>query len=122
MEDPMFQLNRYRGREPLGSEPDPRFSFANERTALAWLRTGLGCIACAVALDHLAQMNAALTVALAITLAILGAACGLQAWAGWTAAERALRLQRPLPRSRTHLAVALGIVLVAVAAAIGLSL
>jgi putative membrane protein len=25
----------------VGSEPDPRFTFANERTFLAWARTGL---------------------------------------------------------------------------------
>ncbi len=33
-----------------GSEPDPRFSFANERTLLAWVRTGLALLAGGVAL------------------------------------------------------------------------
>ncbi|MFC7446534.1 YidH family protein [Rhodococcus daqingensis] len=28
-----------------GDDPDPRFTLANERTYLAWVRTGLGLIA-----------------------------------------------------------------------------
>ena len=35
----------------LGTEPDPRFSLANERTFLAWLRTSLAFIAAGVALE-----------------------------------------------------------------------
>lgn len=34
-----------------GSEPDARFSLANERTFLAWIRTALALIAGGVALD-----------------------------------------------------------------------
>ncbi|MBM4509720.1 DUF202 domain-containing protein, partial [Rhodococcus hoagii] len=33
---------------PGGEDPDPRFTLANERTYLAWVRTGLGLIAAAV--------------------------------------------------------------------------
>ena len=36
-----------------GEEPDPRFSFANERTFLAWVRTSLGLLAAGVALQAL---------------------------------------------------------------------
>src|SRR5512143_4011550 len=32
------------GHEEIGDEPDPRFTFANERTFLAWARTGLALI------------------------------------------------------------------------------
>ena len=32
-----------------GTDPDPRFSLANERTFLAWIRTALGLIALGVA-------------------------------------------------------------------------
>lgn len=35
----------------IGEEPDPRFSFANERTFLAWIRTALALLAAAVAVD-----------------------------------------------------------------------
>ncbi len=34
-----------------GQEPDPRFSLANERTFLAWIRTSLALLAGAVAVD-----------------------------------------------------------------------
>ena len=34
-----------------GEEPDYRFSFANERTFLAWIRTGLALLAAGVAVD-----------------------------------------------------------------------
>ena len=33
----------------VGDEPDPRFSLANERTFLAWIRTSLALIAAGVA-------------------------------------------------------------------------
>ena len=36
-----------------GSEPDPRITFANERTFLAWIRTSLALIAAGVALEAL---------------------------------------------------------------------
>ena len=36
-----------------GSEPDPRFSLANERTFLAWVRTSLALLAVAAAVDAL---------------------------------------------------------------------
>ena len=36
-----------------GSEPDPRFSLANERTFLAWIRTALALVAGAAAIDAL---------------------------------------------------------------------
>lgn len=39
--------------KPQGAEPDPRFSLANERTYLAWLRTSLGLIASGIAVERL---------------------------------------------------------------------
>ena len=38
-----------------GVEPDPRFTFANERTFLAWLRTALALVVAGVAVDVLAE-------------------------------------------------------------------
>lgn len=32
-------------RDDVGSDPDYRFSLANERTFLAWIRTALGLLA-----------------------------------------------------------------------------
>lgn len=83
----------------VGTEPDPRFSLANERTALAWLRTGLALVGGGVALTTLgtfAQAGAFLDVIAALAC-IAGASLAVTALASWRRAERALRLRQPLP-------------------------
>ena len=100
-----------------GSEPDPRFTFANERTFLAWIRTGLGFLAAGVAVAAVARAGAQLRpeVRLASVLLVLcGLACGVSAWTRWRRNERAMRLGAPLPSSPMLL------VLVAVVAAVAL--
>ena len=47
---------------PTGGEPDPRFTLANERTFLAWIRTALGLLAGGIALgtgrgDHMSVLR-----------------------------------------------------------------
>ena len=86
----------------VGSEPDPRFSFANERTFLAWIRTALGFVAAGVAVAAVAQLNNALRLEVrlaAIVLVLCGLVSGFTALAQWTRNERALRLDQPLPSS-----------------------
>ncbi len=39
---------------PEGSEPDPRFTLANERTFLAWVRTALALLAGGIAIEAFA--------------------------------------------------------------------
>ena len=39
--------------EEIGSEPDPRFTYANERTFLAWSRTSLALVVTGVAATQL---------------------------------------------------------------------
>ena len=75
---------------------------ANERTALAWVRTGLALVAGGVALTSLAIL-ADLSVVLdfvAIASCLAGAAVATSALAGWRRTERALRLGQPLPAPR----------------------
>lgn len=86
----------------VGSEPDPRFTFANERTFLAWIRTGLGFLAAGVAIAAVARLNdqLGLEVRLAsIVLILCGLTCGAGAWSRWLNNERAMRLNEPLPSS-----------------------
>ncbi len=103
---------------PAETEPDYRFTLANERTFLAWQRTSLGLLAAAVALVQLVPELAvpgarhALGVLLA-TLAILTSAMGLLRW---QQADRAMRRGLPLPRHPTPAYLALGLILVAVIA------
>ncbi len=81
-----------------GSTPDPRFSLANERTFLAWVRTSLAVMAGGVALDAVElDGSRSLQTVLAAALVVLGLLLAGVAWLRWAAAERAMRLRRPLP-------------------------
>jgi putative membrane protein len=100
-----------------GSEPDPRFTFANERTFLAWIRTGLGFLAAGVAIAAVARWSDRLGLEIRLASAVLilcGLACGLGAFRRWMANERAMRLNEPLPSSPLLL------VLTAIVAAVGI--
>ncbi|WP_432482466.1 YidH family protein [Kineococcus esterisolvens] len=80
-----------------GTEPDPRFSLANERTFLAWIRTSLALLAAGVALEGLAlPLQPQLRLAASIVLVVLGMAAPVQAWRGWARDERAMRRGEPL--------------------------
>jgi putative membrane protein len=82
----------------VGERPDPRFSLANERTFLAWVRTSLALLAGGVALDAVdLDADSGLQTALAVVLVLLGLLGAVVAWLRWAAAERAMRLHRPLP-------------------------
>jgi putative membrane protein len=101
----------------VGSTPDYRFSLANERTFLAWVRTGLALIAGGLAsAQFLPELRIPyLREALAIILLAFGGAVALRALNHWVRCERAMRLGQDLPQSRfpatLALAVGLGAVL-----------
>jgi putative membrane protein len=82
-----------------GAEPDYRFSLANERTFLAWIRTALALLAGGVLLD---QFSTRLTphgvvLALSVMLAVLATVlCGMS-YRRWRANEIAMRHARRLP-------------------------
>jgi putative membrane protein len=83
----------------VGTEPDPRFSLANERTALAWVRTSLALVAGGVAvtsLATLADLPAFLDV-VAVVICLIGAAVAVASWVSWQRTERAIRAGQPLP-------------------------
>lgn len=81
-----------------GEEPDYRFSFANERTFLAWIRTALAFVAAGVAVDVVTlSMSERHQGWLAIALVFLGILSAVVAWIRWAMAERALRRAEHLP-------------------------
>lgn len=92
-------------REPVGTEPDYRFSLANERTMLAYLRTSLALMAAGVALIQL--FDHAVDTASGIVLVALGVAVAIAAYRRWRRVELAMRLDRPLPTTRLPLLIAL---------------
>jgi putative membrane protein len=105
----------------VGTEPDPRFSLANERTFLAWIRTALACIAGGVAIDAVAlPLPDAVRFATAAVLLLLGLLVPALAWWNWAATERALRLDRPLPSSPVGAALAVGVLVVAALVVVGI--
>jgi putative membrane protein len=103
-----------------GEEPDPRFSLANERTFLAWVRTALAMLAGGVALHALGVPDTEwVRTSLAILLILLGGLMTLLAMVRWARVERAMRTRQPLPAFRLGYlltgSVVLGALLLAVA-------
>jgi len=107
----------------VGQEPDPRFSLANERTFLAWVRTSLAVIAGAVAL-HSLKLPETVWVRQVLVVALLVIAClvAVTAATRWARTERAMRLQEPLPGFGFVWVFAGGIVVVAVLLALAFAL
>lgn len=109
-------------RPPLrtvGTDPDYRFTLANERTFLAWLRTGLALLAGAVALASLVHDFGPRSVRIAITvfLLILSLTVTVGAYVRWDRAERALRENRSLPSDPLPRLIVAGVAIVIVGAA-----
>lgn len=103
-----------------GNEPDPRYSLANERTFLAWVRTSLAMLAGGVALHALGLPETDwLRTVLAIALVLLGGLTTALALVRWARIERAMRTNQPLPSFTlgfvTVIAVVVGAALLAVA-------
>ncbi|GAB3230811.1 DUF202 domain-containing protein [Glycomyces halotolerans] len=104
-----------------GEEPDPRFTLANERTFLAWIRTALAFTAGGVALEALADpLQETLRLITALILIAIGFALPVQAWVGWSRTERAIRAGRPLPASISALPITIGVMLASVLVVVAL--
>ncbi|RVW00601.1 YidH family protein [Rhodococcus xishaensis] len=83
----------------VGEDPDPRFSLANERTFLAWIRTGLGLIAGAVGLEAFGGEVASPGIQTALVVGLLVGAVLLvvSAFVRWMGVEAAMRKGGSLP-------------------------
>jgi putative membrane protein len=94
----------------VGPTPDYRFSLANERTFLAWIRTGLAFVGGGLAVAQLLPAGRLRTL-LAIALLGVGGGVAVRAVDHWARVERAIRLGEDLPRSRFPATLALVIAL-----------
>lgn len=111
--------NRWFPTNPMtvGTDPDYRFTLANERTFLAWIRTALalsaGGLAALTLLDDI-RGHELLGVAL-LVISFLTAATSYRRWA---LNEQAMRLGVPLPPSRLPLVMTVGVAVIALITAV----
>ena len=82
-----------------GREPDPRFTLANERTFLAWIRTALALAAGGLAVVHLLPDFGGRE-PLGIGLLALSLVTAVASYRRWVLLETSMRRGETLPASR----------------------
>jgi putative membrane protein len=90
------------GQAPPESEPDPRFTLANERTFLAWSRTALALVAAGLGVVQLLPPFKGVPVGrhlLGVPLIVLGAVIAVAAYWEMGRNQAALRRGAQLPKS-----------------------
>jgi putative membrane protein len=99
-------------------EPDYRFTLANERTFLAWVRTGLALLASGIGVVELPEhfASSAGRHVLGVMLVVLGCVSAVAAYRRWRGNEHAIRSGAPLPRAQSIPVLAVGLVLIALTA------
>ncbi|HEX2418248.1 MAG TPA: DUF202 domain-containing protein [Micromonosporaceae bacterium] len=102
-----FSPDRVRG---IGDTPDYRFSLANERTFLAWIRTALALVGGGLAVAQFLDLRY-LREGITVVLLLLGAVCALRALNHWIRNELAMRRGEDLPESRFPATLALSLAL-----------
>ena len=94
----------------MGEDPDFRFSLANERTFLAWIRTSLAFLATAIGIDILAKQTENSLPSyvdwLPILLAATALLCAVWAFLRWYQNEKAMRLSANFHYSKSLLLLA----------------
>lgn len=104
-------ISRWFGSEEerrIGTTPDYRFSLANERTFLAWLRTALALIGGGLAVAQFLPPSW-IRLVLAPVLLVLGGVVAVGAIDHWSRSERAMRLGQDLPPARFPAVLALAV-------------
>lgn len=116
MKDRRFPQTVYRH----GEEPDPRFTLANERTFLAWIRTSLALIVAGIALEAFElPVQPGLRLLAASIFILLGLVAPVHAWFGWMRVERRMRQNQPLPGPTFSGGVSVGVAIAGLVIATG---
>jgi putative membrane protein len=104
-------------------EPDYRFTLANERTFLAWVRTSLALLAGGIALSVSASPfpSDATRTAVATTAVALSLVLAVSSFVRWRQVQHAMRTGEPLPHPWAVPLVATGIVGVAGVVAVAIA-
>lgn len=100
----------------VGKPPDYRFTLANERTFLAWIRTALALMAGAVGIEQFSPQlsSAELRIGISTLLLVAASTMGFMAWKRWRRNEYAMRLESNLPYTRALVILAALIVVLAI--------
>lgn len=102
-----------------GEDPDFRFTLANERTFLAWVRTSIAIMVAGLAVAEFFDSRSEETrLAIALPLLVLGAVIAYTAYGAWHTRERAMRLQERIPYSWLPRVLAVCVAAIAVLATI----
>ena len=104
-----------------GTEPDPRFTYANERTFLAWSRTALALVVAGLGIVQLLPPFPGVPWGrhvLGVPLIVFGAIVAVTAYREWTRNRWAMRHEQPLPRSIMPTIMAVIIAIMAVLSAV----
>jgi len=97
-----------------GREPDYRFTLANERTFLAWIRTSLALLAGGIALHALSESLTETTrTVLAVAAVALSLALTISSYVRWRRVQEAMRRGIPLPHPWAVPLLATGVAIVA---------
>lgn len=111
-----------RPRPQDGQEPDYRFTLANERTFLAWIRTALALIAGGIAVVEFVPAFGIPGVrhALSVVLTGGGGLLAVLAVVRWNRVQTAMRREADLPHTRLPSLLSGAILVVAVLILVGL--
>jgi len=102
----------------VGTNPDPRFTLANERTFLAWVTTSLGLLGIGLAVGTIIPGEHFSINLLAVLWILLAAVLAIRAVVRWFKLERAMRLNQALPLSSSIPIVGVSLAVLATATGI----
>lgn len=105
-----------RNRVAEDAEPDYRFTLANERTFLAWVRTALALLAAGVAVGELFAdvFDGFAHVALAMACVLVAAILAFGAFHRWRQVQAAMRQSAPLPSALIVRLTIVGVCIIAI--------
>lgn len=103
-----------------GSDPDPRFTLANERTFLSWMTTSLGMLGIGLAIGTIIPEESLLIDVLAFAWIAMAAILAVRAMVRWHRLEQAMRLGQGLPLSSSIPIVAISVAVLSLASGVAI--